>query len=48
MFCLTKESESPMREKISNEQPAETRGWLVVDVLREKRETLPKTLGPAN
>lgn len=41
----TEESNSLMREKWGNEQTAETRGWLVVDVLREqKTNTLPKTL----
>lgn len=49
MFCSeTKESESPMREKWGNEQPAETRGWLVVNVLREKKTNTTKNSGPAN
>lgn len=44
----TKESKSPMREKWGNEQPAETRGWLVVDILREKKTNTTKNTGPAN
>ena len=47
-YSETKESKSPMREKWGNEQPAGTRGWLVVDILREKKTNTTKSTGPAN
>lgn len=43
-YSETKESKSSMRGKRGNEQTAETRGWLVVDILREKKTNTTKML----
>ena len=43
-YSENKESTSPVRGKWGNEQTAEKRGWLVVDVLRERKTNNTKML----